>query len=814
MSKFVHLINHSEYSMVRSRLRPCDIVDEAVRDSAAAAAITDRGNMAGALEFLYAALKAGVKPILGCELVYEPGEGVGVSGPDGVVLLAENDEGYRNLIDLVSEGCLNDRDDEPVVGLERMAERCAGLFAIYGGRRSHFGRALLKGNAKLAKERVDALRGLFDHDRFFLTIQDGGAPDDKALIAKTAEFADAEGIQLVATDDCRGSVRKGKESWQRVRRASRNGRKGGLPAESGHRTADEMELLFRDRPDAIENAAKIAEACNVENARFMRSNEFWPKFRLPEGFADADEYLAHLVWERAPKRWPGMSEAQRARIRNELDVMKKKHVADYMLVAQELVAWARERGMPVAPGCHRTPGSAVAYVLGVTDVDPFRFGLLFERFLNPERVSSPDMAVELPSAGPALVAERLAELHGRDCVAKVISRRRHPGSSLDFMESFVVSSKPLRDLAPLCRVPGTTMPAVQYDEDVAYVGVLKLDFFGLPALTAVAEALEAIKENHGVEVDLESVALDDAETLELFREGKVEGVSGFESPGMQMYLRDLRPADISDLVVVNALFRPALIGLLPDFIRRRRGEESYDCFDPRLEGVLGETCGLILYQEQVMEIARRVAGFSLGEADNLRRALAKRRWTEAWKRGTDAIKEKFEAGALERGFGRAFAAKIWNELLDAGNRAFSKSHAAGRTMLAFRSAYLKARWPAEFMAASVNADAAARDFDYVAMLLRDCRMLGVEVVAPRINESGARSAASGGRLVRGLAGVRSVGAREAETIVAEREKNGPFDSVEDFAERMSVDDVLHNETAEALEDAGAFEGQPRFKEKE
>ena len=907
---FVHLINHSDFSMLRSSIRTDDIVANAKRDAdeqtvfedhanmrrekdpenkgkflekgsvpfSGAAALTDRGNMCGALELYFPAIQAGIKPILGCELIYAPKGRRDLSDPDIVWLLAENNEGYYNLIDLVSQGYLNDYKDEPVVDWKRMTEKNKGLFAIYGGRRSHLGRALLDGNAKLAKERVDALRELFDHDHFFLTIQNNGAPDDKTLIAKTEELADAEGIQVVATGDNHYARREDRKAWQVLRCIARREKladyKDEWPGELHCRTADEMELLFRDRPEAIANTVKIADACNVV-IRTKTGYEFWPVFPIPEGFADADEYLAHITWERAPKRYPDMTEEQRTRIQNELDMMKKMHVAGYMLIVQDFIVWSKEHGVPVGPGRGSAAGSVVAYIIGITNIDPFSSGLLFDRFLHPERVSMPDIDTDFSDLERGRVVDYVAERYGQDCVGQIITygrlkakavlidvasvlgmnrnefnavtkkipalinglqappKKKEGKSSVDEMpemrEHFVngteqyrqiwaialklenlvrqagvhaaaviIAPKPLRELAPLYRAAGEKTPAIQYDKHYAEdIGFLKMDFLGLRNLSVITDALEMIEENHGVKLDMDHVDLTDPEAFKLMQEGRTIGVFQFESPGMQKYLRTLRPTSIFELIAMNALYRPGPIESIPRFIKRKNGEEPIDCYDPKFEGILGETYGVIVYQEQVMKLSQELSGFSLGEADNLRRAMAK-------KKGMETFEGKFKDGAVARGFPRALAEKLWDVLIPFSNYAFNKSHSAAYGFVAFQTAFLKAHYPAEFMAANITSEIA--NADRVAVLIQECRDLGIKVIPPDVNRNKAQFSVLDGCLNYGLAGIRGIGMPAARAIVAERAKGGPFRSLFDFARRMAGENLINKKALECLTMAGAFDG--------
>ncbi len=909
---FVHLVNHSHYSMLRSSIRIEALVAAALADAGeqtvfedhinmklekgpdgkllpegtpfkGAMALTDHANMFGALDFYFGALKKGIKPILGCELLFCPEGGPDRSGPDVVMLLAENDEGYHNLIDLVSQGYLLPHSGEPVVDWKRIAERNSGLFALYGGRRSNLGAAVLGDRERTAEQRVKSLKAVFG-DHLYLMLQNHGgrgAADEEKILRATLGLCERLGVPPVATNDNHYAAPDDQKAWQVLRCIDRKEKfadyREEWPGDLSVRRAEEMELRFRDWPEALANTVRIADACNVIIEMDV-GDRYWPRFPIPEGFADADEYLAHLAWERAPKRYPEMTEEVRTRIQYELDTMKQMHVAGYMLIVQDFIVWAKENGVPVGPGRGSAAGSVVAYVIGITNIDPMKYGLLFERFLNPERVSMPDIDTDFADSGRAKVIEYVSEKYGRDCVGqmatygklkakavlndvgsalgvdrkeiavvtklipplakglKAPAKKKHEDDVYadeiqEVRDTFVngtelyrtiweislkleglarqpglhaaaviIAPRPLRELAPLYKDPTSPTPAIQYDKTYAEsVGFLKMDFLGLRNLSVITDACEMIRENHGVELDMDNIDIADPETYRLLQEGRTVAVFQFESAGMRNYLRQLKPTSIFELIAMNALYRPGPMDSIPTYISRKNGREPVDCYDPKFEPILGETYGVIVYQEQVMRLAQKLSSFTLGGADQLRRAMSK-------KKGMEKFEGPFKDGAVKNGFPRELAEKLWDVLIPFSNYAFNKSHSAAYGFVGFQTAFLKAHYPAEYMAANITSEINSNE--RVAELIQECRDMGIRVIPPDVNKNLAQFSVKDGCLNYGLAGIRNVGLDAGRLIVAEREKNGPFRSVFDFARRMVAARAINKKGMESLAMAGAFDNLP------
>lgn len=931
---FVHLINHSNYSLLRSTIRVKNLVqftkkearegfnfddhanmrrekdekkrylERGTRPFANAVALTDLGNMFGALDFYFTALNsaksdfAGIKPILGCELKWstnfpqaDTGQAIHAiraaeSALDTVVLLAENESGYHNLIDLVSQSFLllkkqpkEIRALEPIVSLDLIREKSDGLIALYGGRRSSLATLLAKGKEKAAQKQLELLRSVFKSENLFVMLQDHGAKGERKIVEKSDRLARQLGLSTVVTNDNHYLQKEDLEAWKIFCGIETGKLYEYDPAESGDLytpSIAEMEERFKEYPEALMNSVRIADRCNVVIESDV-GDKYWPVFPLPEGYKDADEYLAHLTWERAPRVYPQMTEEQRERLSSELSMMKTMHVASYMLIVQDFINWAREHGVPVGPGRGSAAGSAVAYVLGITKIDPLRFGLIFERFLNPERVSMPDIDTDFSDLGRIKVINYVREKYGDECVAQIITYGRLKAKAVlkdvgrilqveakemndltklipdrvtalvtpqngksksnviyadevpEVVDAFIktgdqrnrsiwkyaveleglvrqagihaaaviIAPEPLHRLAPIYCTPDDSTPALQYDKThVEDVGFLKMDFLGLRTLSVISSTVEMVKENRGIEIDIDRIDLSDAKTYAMLGRGHSMAVFQFESPGMSKYLRKLRPTCIEDLIAMNALYRPGPMQFIPQYIQRKNGEEAVDCYHPDLEPILGETYGVIVYQEQVMRLAQKLSGFSLGGADQLRRAMSK-------KKGLENYEKDFIGGAVKNGYSEQLARQLWEVLIPFSEYAFNKSHAAAYSFVAFQTAYLKAHYPQEFMAANLTTE--FDKHDRLAVLLQECRALNIEIIPPNINVNLELFTVLDGKINYGLAGIRNVGLPAAAAIVDERKRNGPFLSIYDLTARLSSISLITQKALECLVMAGALD---------
>jgi DNA polymerase III subunit alpha len=882
---FVHLHTHSEYSMLQSSARISGLVKKAIELKQTAIALTDHGNMFGMLEFHMAAKKNGIKALIGCDLYVAPdnrkNQVYSQNQPihHKLILIAATDAGYKNLMRICSDGYMDGFFQKPRIDHDSLRGRSEGLICLTSNYQGELGHYLLKGNEKKAREILDAYTAFFGKENVYLCLQSHGMPEEQAINKRFLELHKAEGWKLVAVNDVHYLERKDAEAHEVM-----------LCIEGGHKFKDanhprfasdqfylrsgaEMAALFQDYPGAIENTVRIAEQCNVA-IKFGELHH--PQFPIPPEFADADAYLAHLTWEGLAKRYPEVSDPVQAgservktlrdRTQFELDVMQRMKVAGYMLIVQDFCNAARARGIPVGPGRGSAVGSIVSYAVGITDVDPIRFNLLFERFLNPERVSMPDIDTDFSDNGRQEVIQYVVDKYGTDSVSQIVTYGRmkakmvlrdvgrvmgfeaqrlnqicklfpafNPFADLETalaespdlkkeMESepglenlkmialkleglvrqagmhaaaVIIAPKAIVNFAPLFKQPGSDQVMIQYDKTYSEdIGLLKMDFLGLRNLSVIQDCLAQVKATTGEDIDPLKLPETDEATFRMLGKGMTVGVFQFESGGMQDYLRKLKPTVIEDLIAMNALYRPGPMEYIPQYIARKNGREAPDYYHDNLKPILMETYGVIVYQEQVMQLAQVLSGFSLGGADLLRRAMAKKDLKKM-----DDLKPKFVGGAKERGYDPKMAEAIWEVLVPFSSYAFNKSHSAAYAAVAYQTAYLKAHYPAQFMAANMNSE--MHDTTRLVVLLNDCRTLGIDVLFPSVNSSQAKFTARDGKIVYGLGGIKNVGLAAVEFMVKEREANGPFTSVFDLCKRIDSQ-YLNRRALESLILGGAL----------
>ncbi len=880
---FVHLHVHSEYSMLRATARIPALIKAAQAMGQTALALTDLGNMFGMLEFYTAAKKAGLKAIIGCDLFVAPDSRANVNYAPGekawhrLVALAENETGYRNLLQLCSAGHLEGFHQKPRVDRELLQRHAEGLFLLVPNLESEAGSWFLKEQEQRAGDSLEFLASLGGRDRVFLVVQDHGVEDERRVNAWFARLQ-AEGWNLLAGNDVH-YVRKPDaephgvalciEANARLNDADRPR----FPSDQYYlRSGEEMAALLGKYPGALENTARLAEACNVE---ISFGTLHHPQFPIPKEYPDADAFLAALAREGLRKRFGEPPEEAVKRLEYELEVMKDMKVAGYMLIVQDFINAAKARGIPVGPGRGSAVGSLVCYAIGITDVDPIRYSLLFERFLNPERVTMPDIDTDFSDGGRAEVIQYVVDKYGTESVAQIVTYGRLKAKAvlkdvarvlgIDFREvermnkfipplakglqrpegdknreatyasdisevtqavaaggeawrrlwdtalsleglvrqagmhaaAVIIAPKAVVNFAPLFRQPGSDQVMIQYDmrysEDI---GLLKMDFLGLRNLSVIQDAIAQVKRNHGVEIDPLKLPEGDEKTYEMLGRGQTVGVFQFESGGMQDYLRKLQPGCLEDLIAMNALYRPGPMEFIPQYIARKRGREKPDYYHKNLEPILRETYGVIVYQEQVMQLAQVLGGFTLGGADLLRRAMGKKD-----EKKMKELRPKFVDGAKARGYDPALAEKLWEILIPFSSYAFNKSHSAAYATVAYQTAFLKANYPAEFMAANMNSE--MQDTSRLVVLLQECRQIGVAVEFPDINRSDASFRAEDGRIVYGLAGIKNVGLGAVEKLVEERRRGGPFRSLFDLCRRVDAQ-ALNRRALESLILAGAL----------
>lgn len=894
---FVHLQTHSEYSMLRSSARVRELVNQAKILGQSAIALTDHNAMFGILDFYFTAKELGVKPIIGCHIMVEEMP----LGPDQrndknlqrIVLLAENNAGYGNLVKLVSSRYESAKDyaDPPLTSWSSLQKHREGLIALIGDTNSNFGADLAAQRIAQAERYAKKILDIFGQENTFLTLQDHGLAEQRTINSELVKLGKKHGIALVATNNVH-YVKPADFQAHRVMLCiasatplQRYEAKDFSTDQYYLKSTEEMAALFPQCPEALTNTLSIAQRCEV-TLQTNVGDKYWPKFDFPNEFADSDAYLEHLTWQKLPARYPNANSEIFERARYELAMMKSMKVAGYMLITQDFINWARSRNIPVGPGRGSAAGSLVAYIIGITDIDPLLFGLLFERFLNPERVSMPDIDTDFSDKERHLVIQYVTEKYGESCVSQIVTYSRmkakaairdvgrvlglpvkpdvdgickmigtEPDINLskaweqntalrDLINSqeryrelwrlsleleglirqpgvhaaaVIIAPEPLSNLAPIYRTEAGATPVIQYDKKYAEeIGLLKMDFLGLRNLSVIQDTVEMIRQTRGLSVDVGKLDLSDTTTFALLGKGITVGVFQFESGGMQNYLRQLKPTRIEDLIAMNALFRPGPIEQIPRYIKSKHGEEPIECYHPDLEPVLGETYGVIVYQEQVMRIAQILAGFSLGGADNLRRVMSKKDGPKMEK-----LRPVFVEGAAKRGYDKAMAEKIWDYLVPFSNYAFNKSHSAAYSCLAYQTAYLKAHFGPEFMAANMTSEIS--DTKKLVGLIVECRKMGIRILHPNVNSSHAVFTVHNGDINYGLAGIRNVGLSIIEDMVEERNNGGYFISLFDLCKRVfqhqAVKDAqnsdrknkrapLNKRTLESLIMAGALDHLP------
>ncbi|MSP68055.1 MAG: DNA polymerase III subunit alpha [Alphaproteobacteria bacterium] len=879
---FVHLRVHTAFSLSEGAIKIDELVALCCREAMPAVAITDTGNLFGVLEFSQACKGRGVQPIVGCQIAVAETVGAPRSPRqsfDSLVLLCQDETGYGNLVGLVSRSFLGiGPGDPPHVSHADLADHAAGLIALTGGPSGPINRPLVQGQGDAADACLRRLAEIFP-GRLYVELQRHGTEDEAAAEAGLLDLADRHGLPLVATNevffadptmyqahDALICIAEGSYVSQSDRRR--------LTPEHGFRSAGEMRALFADVPEAVDNTLVIAARC-----AFMVEGRapILPPYD-PTGKADEAEALRRLARMGLQQRLAAAAIGEDAaapyheRLAFELDVIISMRYAGYFLIVADFVQWAKGQGIPVGPGRGSGAGSVVAWVLLITDLDPIRHGLLFERFLNPERISMPDFDIDFCQDRRDEVIGYVQRRYGADRVAQIITFGKlnaraalrdvgrvlempygqvdrlcklvpnNPANPVSLEEAIagepqlqkartddeavatlldialrleglyrhasthaagvVIGDRPLQELVPLYRDPRSAMPVTQFSmKDVEKAGLVKFDFLGLKTLTMLRRC-EGLLAARDVRLDLLHLPLDDRPTYEMLSRGDTVGVFQMESTGMRDALRRLRPDRFDDIVAMVALYRPGPMDNIPRYINAKHGVEPPDYLHEKLVGLLRETFGVIIYQEQVMQIAQVLAGYTLGAADILRRAMGKKIKSEM-----DAQREVFVSGAVAAGVGRPKAIEIFNLVDKFAGYGFNKSHAAAYALIAFQTAYLKANFPVEFLAASMSLD--QHNTDKLSVFRIELQRLGIRLMPPDINRSGVDFAVEqvpGGTLAirYALAAVRNVGAQAMAAVVAERATAGPFRSVADLI-RRTAKGALNRRQLENLAQAGAFD---------
>ncbi|MFA5875928.1 MAG: DNA polymerase III subunit alpha, partial [Candidatus Margulisiibacteriota bacterium] len=863
---FVHLHTHTEYSLLDGACKIGNLLDRAVELKMPALAITDHGNLCGAVQFYTEAKDRGIKPIIGCELYVAPESRFTKGNSAGVnyyhlTVLAKDGAGYKNLLKLVSLASLEGFYFKPRVDHELLAAYCRGLVVLSGCLKGEIPNLILQGDAARARECAEFYKSIFGDD-FYIEIMDLALPDQHKVNPLLIKLANDLNIKLVASNDIH-YIRKEDAYSQEVMLCIQTGKFLDDPDrmylgsdEFYMKSPEEMRTLFSDVPQALASSLEIAEKCNVDLG--IGQNHL-PRFTVPPG-ETPESYLEKKTWDGIQAKFAVEIEEEgerkrlippevAERVRYELSIIEKMGFAPYFLIVQDFVAFAKKSGISVGPGRGSAAGSIVSYALDITTVDPLKFGLLFERFLNPERITMPDIDIDFCIDRRQEVIDYVTQKYGSDHVAQIITfgtmaaraairdvgrvQRMPlpevdkiakmipfgPGVTIDFaLESqkdlkalyqkgaavkklidtakhlegkirhasvhaagVVISRDPLTEYCPLQRVSGNQIVTQYSMTDLEKIGLLKMDFLGLRNLTMIAYATEIIKRTQGINLDIEKIPLQDQKTYNLLCDGETMGIFQLESRGMRGLIKDLKPRVFEEVIALLALYRPGPLesGMVEDFVKRKHKQVPVVYDLPELKPILDETYGVILYQEQVMQIASRVGGFTLGEADVLRRAMGKKKAKEM-----AALKEKFIDGAVKRGVSKNKAAHLFNLCEKFAGYGFNKSHSTTYAIISYQTAYLKANYPKEFMAALLTS--VSGNTDKLVTYISECAHMHIPILPPSVNESMRNFTVTPEGIRFGLSAVKNVGEGAHEIIISERKQNGPYQSVEDFVSRMDL----------------------------
>ncbi len=876
MTDFTHLHVHTQYSLLDGA-SPVDVlIDRAVQSGMNALAITDHGNMFGVLPFVEEAKKRGVKPIIGCEVYVAEGSRFEKKGREDrsgfhLILLAKNYKGYKNLSRLSSLGYLEGFYYTPRVDKELLRKYSDGLIAASACLGGEVPQTILEKGINAAQSIVEEYIDIFNED-FYIEIQQHGLPEQEQVNHDLITLAKKCNIKILATNDCHFinaedakahdiliCLQTGKDLEESDRMK--------YTGEEYLKTPEEMAELFKDYPEAIINTREVVD--KIEDFDITTKDINLPVFPLPEGFDNENEYLRHLTYEGAKKQYKEITPEIKERLDYELKVISDMGYPGYFLIVQDFINEARRTDVAVGPGRGSAAGSAVAYCTGITAIDPIKYNLLFERFLNPERVSMPDIDIDFDDEGREKVLDYVTKKYGRDRVAQIVTfgtmaarssirdvarvlklplpeadrlaklvpEKQGTKLKKSFKEvpelineikngknpviketlkyaavlegvtrhtgvhacGVIIGPADLIDCVPLSTSKDSELPVTQYEGKlVESVGMLKMDFLGLKTLSIIKDALKNIEARHNKSIDIENVPLDDKKTFELYQNGNTIGTFQFESDGMRNYLKELKPTNIEDLIAMNALYRPGPMDFIPTYIKRKHGQEKVEYPHPWLEEILEPTYGIMVYQEQIMQAAQIMAGYSLSAADILRRAMGKKKIEEMEKQ-----KSIFVKGAVDKGVDKNDAEKIFHVMEKFAQYGFNRSHSAAYSVVAYRTAYLKANYPAEYMAAVLTNN--FKDIKKITYFMEECNRQNIPVLGPDVNESRFNFVVNQkGEIRFGLGAIKGVGQSAVENIVKERSDNGAYRNFFDFIKRVNHRTV-NKRVLESLSMAGAFD---------
>ena len=880
---FAHLHVHTEFSLLDGSNKIKECVSRVKELGMNSVAITDHGVMFGVIDFYRAAKAAGIKPILGCEVYVAPGsrfdkEAVGNNDDRyyHLVLLAENETGYYNLMKIVSRGFTEGYYYKPRVDMELLEQYHEGIIALSACLAGEVQKNILRGMYGEAKAAACRYKDIFGEGNFFLELQDHGMEEQKLVNQSLLRMSQETGIELVATNDIHYTYAddvKPHDILLCIQTGKKLADEDRMRYEGGQyyiKSEEEMRKLFPYAQEAIDNTQKIADRCNVE---IVFGEKKLPKYDVPDGFTSW-EYLNKLCYEGLERRYPGDDPKIRERLEYELSVIKRMGYVDYFLIVWDFIKYARDHGISVGPGRGSAAGSIVSYCLGITSIDPLRYQLLFERFLNPERVSMPDIAVDFCFERRQEVIDYVVRKYGTDRVVQIVTFGtmaargviRDVGrvmdlpyafvdgiakmipkelnitlgkalqSSPDFKKAYdndpqvkelidmsmrleglprhtsmhaagvVISQKAVEEYVPLSVGSDGSVVTQFTMTTLEELGLLKMDFLGLRTLTVIQDAVRLAEKSSGKEIDINAIDYNDKKVLDYIGSGETDGIFQLESGGMKGFMKELKPQNLEDIIAGISLYRPGPMDFIPQYIKGKNHPEAitYDC--PQLEPILAPTYGCIVYQEQVMQIVRDLAGFTLGRSDLLRRAMSKKKGDVMQKERQAFVygdEEGGVPGCIANGIDEKTANKIYDEMIDFAKYAFNKSHAAAYAVVSYQTAWLKYYYPVEFMAALMTS--MIDNPPKVAEYIYSCRQMGIEILPPDINEGVGNFSVQDGKIRYGLAAIKSIGRPVIESIVRERNERGKFKTLKDFIERLSGKEV-NKRTIESFIKSGAFDG--------
>ena len=879
---FTHLHVHTEYSLLDGSNKIKEYVSRVKELGMNSAAITDHGVMYGVIDFYKAARAAGIKPILGCEVYVAPGSRFDRELSHGddryyhLVLLAENNKGYQNLMKIVSKGFVEGYYYKPRVDMEVLETYHEGIIALSACLAGEVQRYLVRGLYEEAKETAYKYEKCFGKGNFFLELQDHGIPEQKTVNAGLMRMSQETGIELVATNDVHYTYAEDAEPHD-ILLCLQTGKKlsdeNRMRYEGGQyfvKSEEEMRELFPYAAQAIDNTQKIADRCQVEIEFGVTK---LPHFDVPEGY-DSWTYLNKLCHEGLVRRYPDKHEELLPKLDYELSVIQKMGYVDYFLIVWDFINYARTHGIPVGPGRGSAAGSLVSYTTGITNIDPIRYNLLFERFLNPERVTMPDIDIDFCYERRSEVIDYVIEKYGKDCVTQIVTFGtlaargviRDVGRVMDLPYNFcdtiaknipnelnitidkalimnpelrsmyesdetvkrlidmakrleglprhtsmhaagvVISQKAMDEYVPLSRSSDGTITTQFVMTTIEELGLLKMDFLGLRTLTVISDAVKLVEKNHGIKIDVDNIDYNDKKVLDSIGTGRCDGVFQLESAGMKNFMKELKPQSLEDVIAGISLYRPGPMDFIPKYIKGKNEPESVTYVCKELEPILEPTYGCIVYQEQVMQIVQNLAGYTMGQADNIRRAMSKKKQYVI-----DAERQNFVygneeqgiKGCIANGISEQAANQIYDSMVDFAKYAFNKSHAAAYAVVAYQTAYLKYYYPVEFMAALMTS--VIDNTRKVAEYIYSCRQMGIKVLSPDINEGEGRFLATKDGIRYGMYAIKSIGRQVIDIILAERKANGKYITLSDFLSRVAGREV-NKRAVENLIKAGACDG--------